>query len=235
MLSIGTHLNIPAKLSEHEKRFVIKMLTKWIPVGHNLNKYSTTKHKCPFCEEDETVYHLFQCSLKPLKNAKFITQLEDHLQQIDTDQFLQAIIIQHFRAGIDTPQNTGEQTPIWYLASAGLIPLEWTQSQTQFMNKGQSSNISTGHTWTHSLAYWLIQKSLLIWKHRLHRPHSNQKISQFHQYATALYSQKYQLLPTTPIHIEAMVPTNLYHNTKMHPTIQDTLTTRSTGYTSLFQ
>ena len=47
-------------LLEHEHRFVIKMLTRWIPVGHQLNKYTSMKHTCPFCAKEEDAYHIYQ-------------------------------------------------------------------------------------------------------------------------------------------------------------------------------
>jgi len=186
------------KLSEREKRFVTKMLTKWLPVGYNLNKFSPLKHKCPFCAEEETVFHLFQCDKNHLVND-FTKKLEEHLQKVDTEPFLQLIIMQHFRTGkTDTPVK-GHPIPTWYLASAGLIPIEWTTSQLQYMNTEESKTTIKGNQWTHSVTYWIIQKSYQIWQHRNHKLHGVKNTdthnSQLHHHVRELYSQKTQLLP----------------------------------------
>ena len=191
--------SINKKLSEHEKRFVTKLLTKWLPVGHNLNKYTTVHHTCPFCHDIESVYHLFKCTLNPLANKHFLEKLEKYLDEIDTEPFLQLIIMNNFRDGMNTIPNTGEPIPNWYLACAGLLPMEWTNAQTTYQHTAKPQHQSKGLKWTNSLSKWLINKSYSIWKHRnnhLHQSHNTSiKISQLHYQVTELYTSKTQLLP----------------------------------------
>ena len=42
-----------------EQRYVVKLLTQWLPVGHNLQKYGGLKQNCPYCNEYKTVYHVY--------------------------------------------------------------------------------------------------------------------------------------------------------------------------------
>ena len=86
-----------------------------------------------------------------------------------------------------------------YLASAGLIPTEWTTSQLQYMTYDTSKITLNGNQWTHSLIYWLIQQSYQIWQHRNNKLHgcknTDDTNNQLHHHVRDLYSQKMQLLP----------------------------------------
>ena len=189
------------KLSESEKRYVVKLLTRWLPVGHNLNKYSTVTHACPFCHHNETVYHLFQCPQNPSTQDTFLNKLDKHLQKTGTDQFLQILIMNTFREGFQTPILPGESTPHWYIACAGLLPKAWTETHTMHMEPVQAHNEATKHKkWSAQLSYWLIQNSHQIWQTRNNKLHNSKQQdmtqSQLHKHVTELYLQQHQLLPT---------------------------------------
>ena len=171
------------------------------PVGHNLNKYSQVTHTCPYCDENETVFHLFQCPKNPMANILFLEQLELFLLKIRTAPFLQLIIMHQFRNGMKNSPQIGYAIPNWYLACAGLLPIDWTASQADYMEHLTRINAQRqGERWTQQLSYWLIRKSQSIWHKRntkIHRSSNTDKTTtQLLKHVTELYSQKQQLLPT---------------------------------------
>jgi len=190
------------KISEPEKKFVVKLLSKWLPVGYNLNKYSSMKHNCPYCAQEETVYHLYQCT-QNAQNGEvfFLTKLETYLIHLQTDTFLQIIILNMIRNGQQTPVHTTDPTPIWYLVMSGLIPTDWTMSQSKWMQTShQPHGNFSGEKWTQQLSYWFIQQNYDHWQKRnkhLHKANTDQTNTtlQLHQHITTLYSMKSQLQP----------------------------------------
>ena len=64
--------------------YIIKLLTGWLPVTHNINKMTTSQSTCHSCDKDETIAHLFQCLSRKKWIQLFEKQLSHQLHQIHT-------------------------------------------------------------------------------------------------------------------------------------------------------
>ena len=178
-----------------------KLLTRWLPVGHNLNKYSKVHHSCPYCDQTETVYHLFQCPYNPKGTTNILENLDKQLLKLDTAPSLHFEIMLEFTEGLTLAASPEDSTPNWYLACAGLLPSEWTKSQALFQEtQKKHPQPPEGEKWTQQLSYWLVQHSNKVWTSRNNHLHQHQdtstaKTRQLHRHVSALYSQKSNLLP----------------------------------------
>ena len=43
------------------QKYIIKLITGWLPVHHHLNKITPAKNKCYLCQSEETIAHIYQC------------------------------------------------------------------------------------------------------------------------------------------------------------------------------
>ena len=54
---VTIHANMPVSI----QKYMVKLMTGWLPVYHHTNKMMTAKQLCPLCQNEETIAHLFQC------------------------------------------------------------------------------------------------------------------------------------------------------------------------------
>ena len=105
------------------QKFLIKILTGWLPVRHHLNKMLSTKQTCPLCPKDETLAHLFQCQKRKQWHQNFLQQLEEKLSLLKTPPQLRTSIITHYQQRITDPATYHQHHH--FIAFVGLFPNKW--------------------------------------------------------------------------------------------------------------
>ena len=85
-----------------------------MPVGHNIQKHGGLKQNCPYCDQYETVYHVYQCDAEN-QRSHFVDKVERHLQEIFTRPSLKNKIMKELRDGLQTIPKTDDPTPEWYI------------------------------------------------------------------------------------------------------------------------
>ena len=115
------HINYK-KVTEAQKKFMIKVLTGWLPVYHHLNKMTQEQRLCPLCQQEETISHLFQCRRRNTWKTQFRQSLRTKLQHLDTPQELTNKVMNTIQERLHEDHNTSLYQ---YIMFAGLIPRDW--------------------------------------------------------------------------------------------------------------
>lgn len=175
-------------MSGSERVFATKLITKWLPTGHQVQKFGSSVTACHRCGEDETVDHLFQCKHNGDWSEKFLDRLDKFLSQIDTvgdiKQALMAGITRWIDEDLSSPKNrcpmkmrevSRLQMEIgWNLVFCGLLDENWGSYQDA-AHRGDQMNKKPGKdgkTWSAKVSRWLINEARQIWLERNHKVNS---------------------------------------------------------------
>ena len=142
------------------KIFIIKLMNGWLPVFHRTNKMMNLQRKCPLCQNDETIEHIFQCHGRQEWQTSFGKQLEQELKRINTSSTLQTTIIQHL-TNLLIPSD--HHPHIYsYKIFAGLIPKSWTNQALQLRDNTTTNQHSTA-TWSTKFSKWITLQGYEAW------------------------------------------------------------------------
>ena len=108
------------KASPTLQKYIIKLLTGWLPVLHQVNKMTAAPTYCPHCDNDETIAHIFQCKHREKWKTTFEQNLHEQLIQQHTPFELILEIRQYFHDLLYDHQNY--QHFHHFKLFAGLIP-----------------------------------------------------------------------------------------------------------------
>ena len=116
---------------------------------------TTDKKKCPLCQNDETITHLYQCQHR----ENWRQQMMDNLHKFLNKQKTPADIATSMKSYI----TTRFQNPIIYqhvntfLIFAGLLPISWRQHMTY------QSNHSVANRWATQISNWMVNQGHSLW------------------------------------------------------------------------
>ena len=74
------HANMPAST----QKYMVKLMTGWLPVYHHTNKMTAAQQLCPLCQNDETIAHLFQCYHRQKWRDQLIKNFQEQLIKLKT-------------------------------------------------------------------------------------------------------------------------------------------------------
>ena len=171
------------RLTMPERAFATKMMTRWLPTGHQLQKYGGQVTACHRCGEDETVDHLFQCKCNTTWKRHFINKLDDYLKEIKTGNDIRKALVSGITRWLDEDLMTKEnrcptsmrqcfklQDEIgWNLAMSGLLDENWSAFQS---SSGRGSPSEVDMEWNVKLACWLLREARSLWLARNDEVHT---------------------------------------------------------------
>ena len=140
------------------QKYMVKMLTGWLPVYHQTNKMTTNKKNCPLCQNNETLSHLFQCQHRSDWRNDLQTKLTAKLASLRTPLELHQEIDEHIKNILH--QKTEYQHFKHFTPFAGLLPRRWRQQCEQMENS------DTANTWARNLGKWMTQQGMALWTTR---------------------------------------------------------------------
>ena len=158
------------KLLPPQQTYVIKLMTGWLPVFHNLNKMTPTPRLCPLCQNNKTIPHIYQCKSREKWRQHFNHQLQQHLQHNKTPKDLHEIITQHIHKIFTT--NTTTSNFFQYTIFAGLLPNIW-KNYIYDDNLTPDKNIQNQTRWANKTSQWFVQRGHELWIARTKEIHSN--------------------------------------------------------------
>ena len=152
------------------KKFVIKMMTGWLPVNHQVNKMLNTPISCHLCHQEETIPHLFRCDSRAEWRSTFLQTSHEKLCSLHTPQELQHIIIQHLKELLKpTPPHTHFRH---FTIFAVLLPLHWQPSDA---TQNLPTSFRGPNQWSLSISKWFTQQGNNLWKLRNKQVHDDQE------------------------------------------------------------
>ena len=171
--------------------YIIKVMTGWLPVYHNLNKMLTIKKLCPLCHKDETIGHIFSCEGRTAWRDQFLQQLQQFLIKIHTNPELTEQIITHITTLIN---GTIEKDHFkHYTIFAGLFPLKWTTHEKDH-NYKMATDPQQTQKWAKQFSAWMTKTGHEVWLRRNQQIHSNDNTeSTVHSFLNQKIQQLYQL------------------------------------------
>ena len=174
------------------QKYMIKMMTGWLPVYHHNNKMTKVQQLCFRCQNDETIAHLFQCGGRDTWRQNFLQILHNQLQHLHTPSELLEQIYNQIQHLITDSLN--HQHFSHFNMFAGLIPLYWRHQKID-KNLSHDKNIQQQRTWARQVSTWFLHRGHELWLARNKEAHSteittstmdyilNQKIDQLYSQA----------------------------------------------------
>jgi hypothetical protein len=99
---------------------VTKMMTGWLPVGHNWRHHGAANDLCPCCgRPDETFYHLIQCP--DPRMAELRDRCLRNIIRVGTESRLPPQIVRLLELMIRTATGDLREEPPWYLSVSGML------------------------------------------------------------------------------------------------------------------
>ena len=160
------------------RRFGIKLLTGWLPVGTRLQYYGNEINKCHRCPMAETPSHLFTCHTRIPHFIKRNEAFRNLLQKLKTPPDIsEAIADGIFLWSTDAPEPTITEALLKF-SDRGIIcykkqeQLGWRQAVSGIMDKCWSEHIpdtkqsGKGNKWQSAVSKWLILDAWEIWMER---------------------------------------------------------------------
>ena len=176
------------RLTSAERAFATKMMTRWLPTGHQIQKYGGQVTACHKCGEDETVDHLFQCKGNSLWAKQFTNKLDDYLMEIkteiDTRRALVSGITRWLNEDLMTKENRCPSSMKqcfklqgeigWNLAMCGLLDENWSAYQSAALSETDSQQRVGGVDieWNVKFSCWLIREARSLWLSRNEAVHT---------------------------------------------------------------
>ena len=111
------------KSSIVQKKFIIKMMTGWLPVNHQVNKMLDTPISCYLCQQEETIAHMFRFEAREEWRTNFLRMSQAKLNSLHTPPQLYDIIMQHLIALLDSASTYNQFRH--FTIFAGLLPSHW--------------------------------------------------------------------------------------------------------------
>ena len=192
------------------------MMTGWLPVYHHLNKMESTQQTCPYCQNDETIAHLFQCKDRQKWRTQFFKKLEEFFNQTRTTHQFRTNLRHHLEYIFIKQHDT--QHFKQFTLFAGLIPTDW---------KFQAINISTNNTpilnlqrqWAMKMSAWLSQQGHELWLLRNAQIYDNDKTTtQMGRVLNTKIRQLYALQDSIGYHDRRMFSQPIEERLSLHET-----------------
>ena len=161
------------------------MMTGWLPVFHHLNKMTTTQKKCPLCQNDETIAHLFQCQHRHQWRQQLLTNIKDKISKLHMPQQTQQEIVTHIQQV--THNSLSYHHFHHFSVFAGLLPKQWS------VQPHMESNPTQHQQWQTTLGNWLIQQGMDLWATRNKKVHEDTTQSTIHRMQNEKIQQLYTL------------------------------------------
>ena len=184
-------------------------MTGWLPVYHHLNKMMKVQQKCPLCQNNETIAHLFQCHNRQQWQNNFQKHLQQQIQKQHTPQELITTITTKLHSIIN--DNYQHQHFKHFTIFAGLIPKEWTNTIRTYNNQMQTKR------WTTQISKWFIQQGHELWTQRntfIHDKEDQQ--STIHQVLNEKIDHIYSLQNEVNYHDQDIFQTPIEERYKLH-------------------
>ena len=140
--------------------YITKMMTGWLPVYHHLNKMESMQQKCPLCQQEETISHLFQCPHRQNWRKQFLQHLDEFLNQQNTSHLFRQNLHRHMQEIFTPTQET--QHFKHFTLFAGLIPTDWPHQA----NPDDTTNLPITpkqHQWATKLSAWYTRQGQDLW------------------------------------------------------------------------
>ena len=141
--------------------YIIKVLTGWLPVRHNINKMTNVKLTCPLCSADETIAHLYQCPRQHQWRKKFLQQMSHQLRKANIPATFRNELIADFEQLLTSTDHHHHFSE--FKIFVGLLPKKWTE-------KREAPNNNTNHSrrpqWAKQFGLWLLQQGHELWLQR---------------------------------------------------------------------
>ena len=171
------------KSSSAQKKFIIKLMTGWLPVHHQVNKMMDKPIPCQFCQQDETIEHMFRCAAREEWRNTFLRMSKEKLNSLHTPPQLYDRIMLHLIELLDPASSSNHFRH--FTIFAGLLPSLW---QPDTFNT--TSAHRAPHQWTMTVSKWLTQQGYNLWQLRNSQVHDNQD----EQVSDTLLNQKIEKL-----------------------------------------
>ena len=160
------------KSSPKHQIFIIKMMTGWLPVYHQLNKMATTKLKCPKCNQEETIPHLFQCQSRTTWANTFMSNLKNFLNKLHTSTTFMEKAIPYFHEMINNSTDFDQFKQ--FTIFAGLLPIAWKIEATN-NDDTEAPDVLTQQQWATKFSAWLTQQGHEVWILRNNQVHNKEE------------------------------------------------------------
>jgi len=172
------------------KNFLIKLMTGWLPVYHRLNKITNTNYKCPNCQQEETIGHIFQCQCRTTWKNKLMDKLQEFLTRNNTPTSLQDTIVNQVTTLTSHPSST--QKHYHYTIFAGLLPKTWTTNTTSIPHNHKDHQLH--RQWAIKLSTLLTHHGYDAWILRNKQIHKEgDTTTNIHEYLNTKIHQLYNL------------------------------------------
>ena len=160
---------------------------------HQVNKTIREPRTCHFCNDDETIMHLFQCQSRQHWRKTFSDHLHQHLLQLN----IPLAQVQHIESYIITRISPAEQHHHFssIVFFAGLLPRSWQHNISQLSKDCDIAQHDT-KIWARKLSGWLTQQGFDLWERRNTQINEqNNKTSTNHTVLNDKITQLYTLQP----------------------------------------
>ena len=174
------------RLTTTEQAFATKLMTRWLPTGHQVQKYGGQLTACHRCGDNETVDHLFQCKSNKNWSRGFINRLNRFLVDIKTGNGIRKALISGITKWLDEDSMTSAnrcprsmrqcyylQDEIgWNLAMCGLLDENWSAFQSATLAEEHDKPRNIGQEWSIKLTCWLVREARSLWLTRNDEVHT---------------------------------------------------------------
>ena len=189
-------------------RFATKLTSRWLPVGVKLQQ-TDQRHSnaCPFCQQRETLLHLFQCPTRTAHRSDLIDNLARHLMETKTAPSLIAPIHDRLKEWLVAQHNPDDELiepdhPIMILF--GYIPTHWRCTQHR-AHLSSPDEYAAPLKWTRQLITQLWHLSFAIWEARNKEYHRHSPDAVARQDVEARVSTLYEQRLTLPRTIRSII------------------------------
>ena len=149
------------------QRYIIKLMTGWLPVHHHMNKMLQEKRTCPLCSKDETIAHLFRCEHRDEWRISLMTNCETQLTKLKTTTTVHQQILQYLN-NLFKDQHT-DSTLHPFMIFAGLLPNIWNNNN----NNDPSRKTHNNQRWETQISKWFVQQGHNLWHLRNDQVHDD--------------------------------------------------------------
>jgi hypothetical protein len=172
-----------SKLPYPTRKFLVKALARWLPVGHRLHKVDpSTPAICPYCSQTE---HLLLCNHQDEWRDETLSTIEKVLLREKTVPRLQQMILNQLDVWFHTPRPPEEspESRKFYLTFCGILPQFWVDMQQRSFAKlhHKLHADKLARRWSIALCSTLVNAFHTLWKIRCEKAHSKDQLQNSHQ------------------------------------------------------
>jgi len=197
----STYEKLYKKSSPQLQKFMVKLLTGWLPVYHHVNKTTMEQTMCPWCKNDETIPHMFQCTHRASWRTQFQHKLQQTLSTKNTSTEMQHLIYQHIHNLLTNPTQYSHFHH--FKIFSGLLPRSW------FRPPHKQNNDRTTQNKMMKLSKWFVNQGHELWLLRNQQVQATSDTTPNQKRLNQKIAHLYKLQEELPIHDRVLFDTPL--------------------------